>query len=146
MAVNTRSVFLCSTAAVPVMQAQGKGVIINMASIGGLASSAPGVGFALYGASKAAVVNLTRSMAVEWAPQIRVNAIAPGQIDTPRVTSGWNPEQRAAQIRRVAMGRNGLPEDIAGAAVYLASDAAAWTTGICLEVHGGLQSPDRRLT
>ena len=145
IAVNVKSVFLCSKAVVPHMQERGQGVIINIASIGGRGVSAPGVGFALYGASKAAVLHLTVSMAVEFAPSVRVNAIAPGQISTERVRASWTPDGRAAMLRTVALGRHGMPEDISGAAVFIASDAASWMTGACIDVTGGLQNPDRRV-
>ena len=138
--LNLKSIFLSCTMVVPIMRAQGKGCIINVSSTGGLSLTPPGIGFALYGAAKSANVSLSRAMAVEFAPDVRVNVIAPGAVDTPRVVAARDPERAAQQLRGIAMGRSGLPSDFAGAAVYLASDAASWTTGTILEVHGGLQA------
>ena len=140
MALNVKSIFLLSNLVVPIMQAQEKGCIVNISSTGGLPTSPPGVGFALYGAAKAACISLTRSMAVEFGPHVRVNALAPGVVDTPRVSANRSPERAAAQVRGIVLERMGVPEDIGDAAVYLASDAAAWVTGSVLEVHGGLRA------
>jgi 3-oxoacyl-[acyl-carrier protein] reductase len=138
--LNLKSIFLASIQVAPIMKAQGKGCIINVSSTGGLSLTPPGIGFALYGAAKAANVSLSRAMAVEFAPEVRVNVIAPGAVDTPRVVAARDPERAAQQLRGIAMGRAGRPEDFGGAAVYLASDAASWTTGTILEVHGGLRA------
>jgi NAD(P)-dependent dehydrogenase (short-subunit alcohol dehydrogenase family) len=138
--LNLKSIFLSCTMVVPIMKKQGKGCIINVSSTGGLNLSPPGIGFALYGAAKAANVNLSRAMAVEFAPEVRVNVIAPGAVDTARVVAARDPERAAQQIRGIAMGRSGKPEDFGGVAVYLASDEASWTTGSIFEVHGGLQA------
>lgn len=140
LALNVKSVLLCSQAVVPAMRAQGRGSIINIASIGGRGISAPSQGFGLYGPAKAAVLTLTNNMATEWAPQIRVNAVAPSTITTPRVEATRTPEVEASITAGIALGRIGRPEEVAGAVVFLASDAAAWITGSVIDVHGGLRS------
>ena len=132
--LNVNSVFLCSKAVAPIMLEQGSGAIINNASMGGLG---PDRDFAAYTAAKAAVISLTGQMAMEWAPAIRVNAVAPGRIDTSRSRSRRDPETLARRLSHIAMGRMGAPEEVAGAVVYLASDAASWTTGITIELDGG---------
>jgi NAD(P)-dependent dehydrogenase (short-subunit alcohol dehydrogenase family) len=132
--LNLNSVFLCSKAVAPIMMEQGNGAIVNNASMGGLG---PDSTFAAYTAAKAAVISLTGQMAMEWAPSIRVNAVAPGRIDTARSRSRRDPDTLARRISHIAMGRMGAPEEVAGAVVYLASDAASWTTGITIELDGG---------
>ncbi len=143
MAVNVRGVFLCSKAAVAHMVAHGGGIIVNMASIAGQV----GVGrrFA-YGASKGAVIAMTKSMAIDLVERgIRVNCICPGTIHTPFV-EGYlerfhkdNKEETLAELHaRQPMGRLGTPEEIAYAALYLASDEARFATGSALVVDGGL--------
>src|SRR5262249_9459280 len=94
--LNAAGSFQCAKAAVPVMRRGGGGVIVNVTSMSAFHASAP---MAAYGASKAAMVSLTASMAEEWAPDIRVNSVAPGHIDTPRTSANRAPE-RAAQIMR----------------------------------------------
>ncbi|HEX3247381.1 MAG TPA: SDR family oxidoreductase, partial [Chloroflexota bacterium] len=138
-AVNVKSAFMCSKAAVPHMMEHGQGSIINISSTGGRENSAPMVGFSAYGSAKAALIGLTRGMAVEWAPRVRANVIAAGMIDTPRVTASRAGDDMSAWLQSIAMGRAGLPQDIAGAAVFLASDASDWMTGSCLDIHGGLK-------
>lgn len=140
LALNVRSVLLCGQAVVPAMMAQERGAIINIASIGGRGISAPSPGFGMYGPSKAAVVTLTYNMATEWAPHVRVNAVAPSTITTPRVEATRTPEVEVSITSTIALGRIGKPEDVAGAVVFLASDAASWVTGSVIDVHGGLRS------
>ncbi len=142
LALNVKGVVLCAQAVVPHMLQRGKGAIVNIASIGGREIAPPSVGFGMYGPAKAAVVMLTREMAAEWGPQVRVNAIAPGMVATPRVAAlGTDTDPNV--MATVSMQRMGRPEDIAGAVVYLASDAASWTTGAVIDVNGGLKSPRR---
>jgi NAD(P)-dependent dehydrogenase (short-subunit alcohol dehydrogenase family) len=136
MRQNVASVLNCCAAVVPAML-QSSGSIVNVASI---VVSHPMPGFGLYAAAKAAVVSLTRTMALEWAPQVRVNALLIGHVDTPRTSSRRSAEDRAWLERHIGMGRLGRPEDIGGAVVYLASEAAAWTTGAALEIDGGARS------
>ena len=140
MNVNAKSVYLASRQAIPVMQQGGGGSIVNNASGWGLAG---GPRAAAYCASKGAVVQLTRAMAIDHGPDnIRVNCICPGDTDTPMLRSEaaalGEPEEpflaRAAQrpLRRIA-----APREIAQAALYLASDAASFVTGAALVVDGG---------
>lgn len=132
--LNLKSVFLCSRAVAPGMIEQKKGSIINMASITG---QFPWAGLPAYSAAKAAVINLTKSLAMELAPYVRVNAIAPGLIETPRTSKNRRPEQLEQLLTNVPMGRMGTPEEVADMALYLASDAAEWITGTIMDVNGG---------
>jgi NAD(P)-dependent dehydrogenase (short-subunit alcohol dehydrogenase family) len=146
MAVNVRSVFLGAKFAVPHMRRQGGGSIINTASISGLQGD---VGSVVYAASKAAVINLTRALSTDYAPEgIRVNAICPGTITTPPVVRAMADAQvRDSYVRAHSLRRLGRPEEIANAAVWLASDEASFVTGEALVVDGGwrAQSPVGRL-
>lgn len=134
IALNLKSVFLCSRAVAPSMIKQRQGCIINMASITGYI---PWPGLPAYSASKAAVINLTKSLAIELAPFVRVNAIAPGLIETPRTSKNRRPEQLKQLLTNVLLGRMGKPEEVADVALFLASDAASWITGTVIEIHGG---------
>jgi 3-oxoacyl-[acyl-carrier protein] reductase len=118
----------------PEMIAHKRGAIVNIASIAAFHVTVPHVPYA---ASKAGVVALTRDLAYEVARHgIRVNAIAPGPIDTP-MSQAVSVEHRQGIIRSVPLGRMGQPEDIGAAAVFLASDAASFITGVTLPVAGG---------
>ncbi|GLZ10202.1 3-ketoacyl-ACP reductase [Actinomadura sp. NBRC 104425] len=109
------------------------GAIINIASVGGLVTE-HGIGY--YNATKAAVIHLSRQFAMELAPKVRVNCIAPGLVKTHLARALW--ENNEEQISKyMPLGRIGEPEDIAGAAVFLASDAASWMTGQTLVIDGG---------
>jgi NAD(P)-dependent dehydrogenase (short-subunit alcohol dehydrogenase family) len=137
MAVNVRSVFLGAKFAVPAMADRGGGAIVSTASVSGLTGDPGNV---VYSASKAAVINLTRSLAIDHArQQIRVNCICPGAVDTPPVGRMLaDPDARARAERSHPLGRIGRPEDIAAAAVWLCSDESSWITGHALVVDGGL--------
>ncbi|MDA1075848.1 MAG: SDR family NAD(P)-dependent oxidoreductase [Proteobacteria bacterium] len=139
MAVNVRSVFLGAKYAVPHMQKQGGGSIINTASISGLHGDG---GAVVYAASKAAVINLTRALSTDHAPAgIRVNAICPGTIETPPVQRMMvDPAALAANLQAHALGRLGRPEEIANVAVWLASDEASFISGEAIVVDGGLRA------
>lgn len=138
-AVNVKSIFHMTNAVVPLMRAAGGGVIINIGSTGGIR---PRPGLAWYNASKAAVNLVSRSLALELAPdKIRVNAIAPvigatGLLETFMGVPD-TPENRAKFIATIPMGRMSSPRDIANACLYLASDEADFVTGVVLEVDGG---------
>ncbi len=132
--VNVVTMFLCSTAVAPIMQRQGKGSIINIASVAGRGAS-PGQG--AYGAAKAAVINMSQTMAAEWAPAIRVNAIAVGGVETPHRPRWAGPADSAAGATIGAIGRLGTPEEHAGTVVWLASDASSYITGAVIDAHGG---------
>ncbi|PYX06134.1 MAG: short-chain dehydrogenase [Acidobacteria bacterium] len=140
MDVNVKSMFLMSREVIPIMAQDGGGSIINMASGWGLSG---GPKAAVYCASKGAVVLLTKAMAVDHGPQnIRVNCICPGDTDTAMLRNeaqqlGEREEQFLAESVRRPLGRLGKPEEIAQAALYLASDAASFVTGAALVVDGG---------
>ena len=134
--VNVKSAFLCSRAVVPHMKALGKGSIVNTGSVSGLNLHKQTGEYSAYGASKAALHTLTAFMAHQWGPEVRVNCIAPGTIDTPRPAGIVRPELAHA-AERIDVGRVGTPEDIANVALFLASDAAAFVNAIVIPVHGG---------
>ena len=128
--------FLCLKHAAPQMVARGWGRIINTSSIHGRVGGRPRLG--AYGAAKAGVIALTRTAARELGPRgVTVNAVSPGFILTERLSSVLSAEQRGALQRQVPTGRLGVPEDIGGAVVFLASDAASYVNGAVLDVHGG---------
>lgn len=137
---NVGGTWLWSRAAVPQMQRQGKGSIITLASQLAIAG---GRGNSAYIAAKGAIISLTRTMAVDFATDgIRVNAIAPGAIDTPLLRRSFarhaDPEPvREASRNRHAMKRFGKAEEVAEAALHLASDASSFTTGTVMAVDGG---------
>jgi len=135
MAIALKSVFLCCQAAARVMIDQKKGNIINISSMAGL-RSVPGLG--PYGAAKAGVISLTRTLAAELARyNIRVNTIAPGAIETPMLAGIRGSIKGHAERIGVPLGRIGYPEDITAAAIYLASDASDYVSGETIEVKGG---------
>tara|TARA_Y100000590_G_scaffold129285_1_gene147792 strand:- start:24045 stop:24890 length:846 start_codon:yes stop_codon:yes gene_type:complete len=146
MGVNVRSVYLGGKFAIPAMLNSGGGSIINTASISGLHGDG---GAVAYAASKAAVINLTRAMSTDHAADgIRVNAICPGTIETPPVMRMMeDPVALEINMRAHAIGRLGRPEEIASAALWLASDESSFVTGEAIVVDGGLraQSPLGRL-
>lgn len=137
MQVNARSVFLGIKYAAPHMP--DGSAIVNMCSISAMR---PRPGRALYNASKGAIWTLTRSVATELAPRIRVNAVAPVVSQTKFVvaedgTPDFSPEQQAEMVRGIPMGRQAEPQDVANAVTFLASPAAGFLTGVVLDVDGG---------
>jgi NAD(P)-dependent dehydrogenase (short-subunit alcohol dehydrogenase family) len=136
MAVNLTGTFLSSRAVLPHMIAQGKGSIINVASTTGSHDACAHA--VAYVSSKGGVTLLTRAMAIDHAQQgVRVNAICPGPTDTPMLRKALSPEQLEAFAKTFPMGRLGRPEEIAAAAVFLASDDASFVTGALFYVDGG---------
>ena len=137
-AVNVKAIFLTTQAFVPHMREKGGGVFVN---VGSTAALRPRPGLTVYNASKGAVHVMTKSLAVELAPdKIRVCAIAPVAGETPLLAMFMGedtPEKRAAFKATVPLGRFSTPSDIGAAALYLASDEAAFLTGVVLEVDGG---------
>ena len=142
MNVLLRGVFLGMKHAAPIMKAQGNGSIISTASVAGLAG---GRGPHIYSAAKAAVINLTRSVALELGESgVRVNCICPGGIATPLLAKGLGGTEEAVEMVRTALAnfqsikRGGEPADIANAALWLASDESSFVNGHALVVDGGL--------
>ncbi len=133
VSINLRSVFLSSQAAANHMTAGGS--IINISSVGGLVPDISQIG---YGTSKAAINHLTKLIALQEAKNgIRCNAVLPGMTSTDAVEQNLSPHFRALFLRHIPLGRMGLPEEIAAAVCYLASDDAAYVTGQILTVSGG---------
>jgi NAD(P)-dependent dehydrogenase (short-subunit alcohol dehydrogenase family) len=136
LAVNLKSLFFLSQAAARRMAERRSGAIINITSL----TSVIGIPeLSVHGAIKGAVTQLTKALAVEWATVgIRVNAIGPGRIRTPMTEPVFSdPAVRERFVSLIPMGRGGTPEDLAGAAVFLASDASAYVTGQTIYVDGG---------
>ena len=132
-AVNLRAPLLWVRAAYRASMAEKGGSVVNVSSIGGLRAS-PITG--AYNVSKAGLVHMTRQLAFELAPKIRVNAVAPAVVKTRLSEMLWADEPAAARMH--PLGRLGTPEDVARAIVFLASDAADWMTGVILPVDGGM--------
>ena len=136
-AVNVKGAFLMTRAVLPDMRSRQRGVIANIASVAGIVG---GVSGAAYTASKHAVIGLTRNVATTYARAgVRCNAICPGSVDSgmPLATSGDQTlDERVARIRSTQP-RRGLPAEIAGVAVFLASDAASFVNGAILDINGG---------
>lgn len=133
MAVNLDGTFFCCRAALALMGKAG-GSIINISSV---AAHSGSVGQANYAAAKAGVVGLSKSLALEYASRgIRVNCVVPGLIET-EMTENLKPAVREAFLNRIPLGRFGDPHEVAAAVLYLASDAASYTTGAALHVNGG---------
>ena len=132
---NVVGTFLCAQAAARDMVKTGGGAIVNFSSHSGLLGSS---GRAAYAASKTAIIGMTRVMAVDLAAHnIRVNAVAPGTVATPRIKKTHNDERREAWLRAIPMARYGEPHEIAAAALFLASDDAGYITGQTIAVDGG---------
>ena len=133
--LNLRSVFMASQAAAKYMAQQGGGSIINISSVGGLV---PDISQVAYGTSKAAINFLTKLISVQEAKHhIRCNAVLPGMTATEAVEKHLSDDFRNLFLRHIPLGRMGLPEEIADAVCYFASDAAAYVTGQILAVSGG---------
>jgi len=141
MNVNLKGIFLVCKHGIPALQRAGGGSIVNIASFVALVGCT--VPQDAYTASKGGVIALTKSLAVQFGPKgIRTNAICPGPIETPLLTS-WllsNPEAKQLRLNRIPMGRFGRPEDIVYLALYLASDESSWTNGAVMVADGGITS------
>ena len=131
---NLTATFLCCRAVTSRMKAQQAGAIVNISS--DIAYSG-GENRSAYAAAKAGILGLTRTLALELAPSVRVNAVAPGRIETPRVRSQYSEGEWQKSNERIPLGHPGAVEDVAEAVAYLASDAARHMTGQTLHVNGG---------
>ena len=145
LSVVLKGVFLCTQAVLPAMMQQKRGAIVNIASVNGLTA----LGDLAYSAGKAGVINLTKNVAVNYGRHgIRANAICPGSVRTPI----WEPQLEVDPhiferlVKWYPLGRIGEPEDIAKAALFLASDDASWITGETLTVDGGLMAGSYRMS
>jgi NAD(P)-dependent dehydrogenase (short-subunit alcohol dehydrogenase family) len=139
MVINTnlKGVWLCLKYEIEQMLKQGGGVIVNTASTAGISGSP---GSAIYSASKHGVLGLTKSAAADYAAKnIRINAVCPGPIMTPMLEEGFiqRPAMMEAYLSTVPMGRFGVPEEIAGAVLWLCSDEASYMTGYSMTIGGG---------
>lgn len=134
--VNVKGPFLLATLALPYMKASGSGSIINISSVEG---TSPSEGLGIYGVSKAALIQLTKSLAMEWGKyNIRVNAICPGLIQTKFSEALWKNEAILKNaLRRIPLNRVGQSEEIASLVTFLASDAASYCTGSIINADGG---------
>ena len=138
IAVNAKAIALAAKHAVPILRRQGGGVILNTVSV---AAIRPRPNLAAYNASKGAALVLSKSLAIELAPdRIRVNAVCPGPADTPMLATfvgGESEAHRAACLQSIPLGRLCAPGDVASTMVFLASDEASFITGAAIEVDGG---------
>jgi 2-deoxy-D-gluconate 3-dehydrogenase len=142
VATNLTGAFLCTKHVAQIMASQQSGSIVNIASVYALVGPSKGL-LSAYAASKHGVIGLTRANAVELAPLgIRVNAIAPGFHQTEMTAGMRDTALSVAVLHRTPMGRWGVPSDVVGAALYLASPASAFVTGSCLVVDGGYSTSD----
>ena len=136
---NLRSAYALSQAAYPLLNVSGDSKLLFVSSVSGLAHTSSG---SLYGMTKAAMLQLTRNLAVEWAPDgIRVNAVAPWYINTPLATPVLtNPEKLAGILKRTPMNRIGEPEEVASVVSFLSMPASGYVTGQTISVDGGLMA------
>jgi NAD(P)-dependent dehydrogenase (short-subunit alcohol dehydrogenase family) len=138
LAVNLSGPFLCTQAAVPLMRDSGGGAIVNITSISGLRASTLRTA---YGTSKAGLAHLTQQQAIELAALgIRVNAVAPGPVDTAMAKAVHTPDIRAAYHDAIPLNRYGLEQELAEAIFFLCSDRASYITGQTLAVDGGFEA------
>jgi NAD(P)-dependent dehydrogenase (short-subunit alcohol dehydrogenase family) len=138
--LNLLAPFYCAQAANRLMQEQaGGGAIVNVGSVSGIR---PSPGSAAYGAAKAGLINLTATLAVEWAPRVRVNCVTAGLLDTGGGVEHYGgPEGLARVAATVPLGRLGVPADVAACCLFLVSPASGWVSGANLVLHGGGEWP-----
>ncbi len=128
--VNEMGVYVCTQ---KVLEKMGEGVIVNVSSTAAQYGSYD----AIYGATKGAVLSFTKSMALELAPRIRVNCVAPGLTKTDLGLSGWKPEEFETRAKMIPLGKIAEASDVADGIYFLASDGAKHITGACLDINGG---------
>ena len=140
VALNLLAPLFCAQRANAVMQEQDDGgAIVNIASVSGIR---PSPGTAAYGAAKAGLINLTQTLAVEWAPKVRVNAVTAGMILTEQAELFYGDEAGVARVAAtVPLGRMGQPSDVGDACLFLSSPLASYVSGANLVVHGGGERP-----
>ena len=140
MRINVFSMVLMARHVIPVMRKQGRGAIVNMASVSGLLGGNPSL---LYPTTKGAVIQMTRAMAAQHGPEnIRVNCVCPGMVFTPMVRGrGMTDEMRQARISQNLMKREGDGWDVGHAIMFLCSKEAKWITGLIMPVDGGVGQP-----
>jgi NAD(P)-dependent dehydrogenase (short-subunit alcohol dehydrogenase family) len=140
VALNLMAPFYCAQAAQRVMAGQeGGGAIVNVASVSALR---PSPGASMYGAAKAGLINLAATLAVEWAPSVRINSISAGLLETDSGDEHYGgPDGLARVAATVPLGRMGVPGDVAQACLFLASDGSSYISGANLVLHGGGESP-----
>jgi 3-oxoacyl-[acyl-carrier protein] reductase len=139
LVMNVRSVVLACKFALPALRQRPGASIVNVSSIG---ASRPRPGMVMYSATKGAVITLTRGLATEVAPNVRVNAVCPVAAETGFVknalgTETFTDEMRQAIVREIPMGRAAVPEDVANGVLFLSSDRAEFLTGVILDIDGG---------
>ena len=139
LAWNGTPAYLLIQKTAPAMREVGGGAVVNISSV---AARYAQKHFSAYGAAKAALNQMTRNLAQDYAPFIRINAIEPGTIETDALAPFLTPERRERMERSTPMARLGRPEDIAAAALFLLSPAAGWITGKVLGVDGGVEAPN----
>lgn len=139
LAWNVTPAYLLIQKAAAGMREAGGGAVVNISSV---AARYAQKHFSAYGAAKAALNQMTRNLAQDYAPDVRINAIEPGTIETDALAPFLTPERRARMEQSTPMGRLGRPEDIASAALFLLSPAAGWITGKVLGVDGGVEAPN----
>jgi len=137
MRVNLDGMFLCAKAAIERMKTQQSGVILFTASTSGLAANP---NYADYSASKAAIINLARTIAWECAPWLRINSVCPGYVMTPMQKSEYTAEMIDEVNAQIPMGRHGDPDELAAVFAFLASSEASYITGTAITVDGGGQA------
>lgn len=135
---NVVPAYVLTRKVITAMHAAGGGSIVNISSV---AARYAQKYFSAYGSAKAALNQMTRNLAQDFAPQVRINAIEPGPIMTDALIGYLTPEREAALLRGTPMGTLGQPEDIAAAVLFLASPASRWVTGKILSIDGGMEAP-----